>query len=109
MAPPELAGAVLGTVSFSAAKGLNAEALLLETKRDRERERLLGRVVSDRRPVAAAVLFSVVAFSDAKVNETKLETYLTSPSLTVGNCTSGRRVHNCGRYGTITELHICCR
>lgn len=72
--------------------------------------RPLERVVSDRRPVAVAVLFSAVAFSNAKVSETKLETYPTSPSLTVeGNCTSGRRVHNCGRYGTITELHIFCR
>lgn len=52
----DLAGAVLGTVSFSGAKGLDAEALLLGTKRDRERERLLEGVVSDRRPVAVAVL-----------------------------------------------------
>lgn len=55
-APPELAGAALGTASFSAAMGVDAEALLLGTKRDRERERLLERVVSDRRPVAVAVL-----------------------------------------------------
>lgn len=57
-APPQLAGAVTGSVSSSAAKAVDSEALLPGTNRDRERVRLLERVVLDRRRVTVAVLFS---------------------------------------------------
>lgn len=57
-APPQLAGAVAGGLSSSAAKAVDSEAPLLGTNRDRERVRLLERVVFDRRRETTGVLFS---------------------------------------------------